>query len=349
MSFPISIIVAGDKTDVGKAFIATAKSDTWELYTLFDVREWLKRDPTDSDTNKSFFVSHWENSDSLSCQVDLLTHPSFVDCCKAVARRISESHMERKVYVLYCSAGQHRSDAVAKAIQTRIFNSTPDESRVFNCNVFTLSGAKVADVVVDEAFKFLKKPWVLVNHTEFWGRRAHFANNRAHAALATIDALGTVIHSRIEGTDLASHSQPLIKPLPIGGRPRQSSERASTKAMPKRARVDEGDSRASVDEGDGRDACGEEKCPLCDGTGIATELPTVDTTEVWMKVLESRTVDESARLDWCALYSADPTGKKEGLSIIHKILKKESGKHQVDNPSAFVVSSVKNSWRQIRP
>jgi len=58
MSFPISIIVAGDMTDVGKASIASAKSRP-DLYALFDVRHWLKRDPTDSDTNKSFFVSRW--------------------------------------------------------------------------------------------------------------------------------------------------------------------------------------------------------------------------------------------------------------------------------------------------
>ena len=106
---------------------------------------------------------------------------------------------------------------------------------------------------------------------------------------------------------------------------------------PKRARVEEAEETPKID------------CPFCGGTGVAEEQAMIDTVEAWSAALESRWVDESARLDWCTLYCAThPMGKQEALSIVHKILKKASGGYAVCKPSAFVVSSVKAAWRLVR-
>ena len=79
------------------------------------------------------------------------------------------------------------------------------------------------------------------------------------------------------------------------------------------------------------------------------ELPTLDCAETWAKVLENRGVDEGARVDWVTLYAApSPKGKEEALSIVHKILKKDSGGYGVDKPSAFAASGVRNAWHKLR-
>ena len=60
-------------------------------------------------------------------------------------------------------------------------------------------------------------------------------------------------------------------------------------------------------------------------------------------------VDDRARHDWISLYASDAeTGKKEALSIVHKLLKKDSGGYAVQKPGGFVVSAVGHAWREVR-
>ena len=60
-------------------------------------------------------------------------------------------------------------------------------------------------------------------------------------------------------------------------------------------------------------------------------------------------VDTEARRDWITLYASDPlVGKMEAMSIVHKLLKKDSGGHGARNPSGFVVSAVGHAWREVR-
>ena len=356
MATPISIIVAGASTPQGVDFLKHASRRT-DKFVLIDVREWIKRDPMGD--NKAFKVAHWENSDCLHCQLDMLRQPSFVGCVRDCAFHIIDAHLEKKAFVLYCTAGQHRSDAVAKALATRVFNNQADDDRIFNCNVFTLSRARVADVVVNEAMEWLDEPWVFVKHNEMWAHNAQFASSVAFAALVEVDKLNDEIHTAVGGTlqkgcdlrrtevkveDIIEAECSIIEAADVA--------RSSTAVhladgpggeevigrAPKRAR---GLGEAECD--------GEATCQFCGGTGVAEEIPNIDTVEAWSAALESRWVDESARLDWCTLYCAThPMGKQEALSIVHKILKKASGGYAVSKPSAFVVSSVKAAWRLVR-
>ena len=358
MSAPISIIVAGASTPQGEEFLKHAHARA-DKFVLIDVRKWMPRDPAGN--NKAFKVAHWENSDCLHCQLDVLRQSSFVECVRYCAFHILGAHTEKKAFVIYCTAGQHRSDAVAKALATRVFNNQADDDRIFNCNVFTLSCARVADVVVNEAMKWLDAPWVIVKHNEMWAHNAQFASSVAFAALEAVDKFADEIHTAVGGTlqqgcDLRRSSAKVedmideeCSIIEADGRAQSSKGvhladgpggEAVIGRAPKRAR---GLGEAESD--------GEATCEFCGGTGIAEERLKIDTVEAWSAVLESRWVDESARIDWCTLYCAtNPMGKQEALSIVHKILKKESGGHQhaVHKPSAFVVASVKAAWRLVR-
>ena len=76
-------------------------------------------------------------------------------------------------------------------------------------------------------------------------------------------------------------------------------------------------------------------------------MPRIDCVEAWMAVLEQYYVDHKARLSWCTLYSASPQGKTEALSIVHKLLKKESDGYGVEKPSAYVQTSTREKWHAI--
>ena len=55
-----------------------------------------------------------------------------------------------------------------------------------------------------------------------------------------------------------------------------------------------------------------------------------------------------ARNDWSTLHSSREGGKVEALSIVHKLLEKDSGGYGVTNPSGFVVASVRDAWHNVR-
>ena len=361
MSNPISIIVAGASTVQGAEFLKHA-AKRLDKFVLIDVRDWIHRDPMDQSTEKAFKVAHWENSDCLHCQLGMLRQPSFVTCVRDCAFAILGAHLEKKAFIVYCTAGQHRSDAVAKALATRVFNNQADDDRIFNCNVFTLSGARNAEVVVNEAMKWIDEPWVIVKHDVMWAHNAQFASSVAHAALAEVDKLNDEIHTAVnplgtlpKGCDLRRTEAKVEDIIETECKKAADVARSSNAVQladgpggeavigraPKRARVEEAD--------DDEVETVEVDCPFCGGTGVAEETAKIDTVEAWSAALERRWVDDGARLDWCTLYCAPhPLGKQEALSIIHKVLKKASGDYAVHNPSGFVVSSVKAAWRLVR-
>ena len=379
--------------------IAEANPDQ---FCAIDVRQWLQRDPVQG---KLWDVAHDKDSDFLPCQLSLLNSPGFVDCVQACAADMASRWSEKLVWVLYCTAGQHRSDGAAKAIDSRVFNIGPDESRFFNCNVFSLSCANVRSfetTVVHEAVKWLQSPWCL-RRGGGWGDKAADASSIAWANLRQVDKIGVAVHvdawldhpesapvdrlapvagaaaeARVEETaeELVQETaeepdeetapvagaqplEPTDVPAPIDepAAPRQrpgdwvkrllASEQVSGSSgsvqepAEKRPRVDASAGPATPPMGD--------PCPLCEGTGVYPALKEIDCIEAWSAILEKFGVDDNARWDWCALYSTtNPKGKDEALSIVHKILKKDSGGYGVDKPSAFVVSTVRNAWRSIR-
>ena len=104
--------------------------------------------------------------------------------------------------------------------------------------------------------------------------------------------------------------------------------------------------RAEVDSAHSEPTC--EDCPFCGGSGVRQEYPQIDTIEAWAKVLEGRGADEAAVVAWCTLWSASEMGKFEAVSIVHKIIKKESGRYPIEKVSAFVTGCVKNVWHRMR-
>ena len=117
----ISIIVAGEHTPQGKALFDIA-NEYRTGYESVDVRKWLGKDPSRS---KAYKISHYQNSDFLPCQLALSRYgDAFVTCVSDVASNIAMKRRNgvRKMWILYCSAGQHRSDGVAKCAASRISN-----------------------------------------------------------------------------------------------------------------------------------------------------------------------------------------------------------------------------------
>ena len=74
----------------------------------------------------------------------------------------------------------------------------------------------------------------------------------------------------------------------------------------------------------------------------------VDNLAHWSRRLSTeRDIDSRALTDWCSLYSASEFRKAQALELLHKVLKKDSGGYAVRNPSAFVVTGVKEAWHKV--
>jgi hypothetical protein len=96
---------------------------------------------------------------------------------------------------------------------------------------------------------------------------------------------------------------------------------------------------------------GEVTCPRCDGRGSIA-----DTVEPWMAVdanprmwasiLEKHGADQYAMSDWFAL-AAHADGRTAALRLLHNVLKKSSGGHEIQNASGFLVRGIRNAWHDI--
>ena len=386
---PVAIIVCGVHTPVGKAFLRRAKGER-ESFICIDVRQWLQN-PAHDEGPKPWKVSHAENADSLICQLSLLHQEAFGTCVNALVGEITTRVEERKVFVLYCTAGQHRSDGVAKCLASRIFNCGPDECRLYNCAVFSLSGATMEHYdqqIVAQATTWVADPWLVRRcaEGELWGRQAGECSWTAHQTLCFIDHVG--IHMRAAMTavpeeeakeepastaagaygastadaDVASEASPDTAPPVEPVAARRRPKRRLRSPVPKRlshhpfgrgkargtTRRRPAETRSSASRDAIVDAHRKEKCLLCQGTGEARDLPNADDLNAWSVVLSNMGVDDRARHDWISLYASTATGKTEALSIVHKLLKKDSGGYAVQKPSAFVVSAVGSAWRDVR-
>ena len=389
---PVAIIVCGAHTPVGKAFLRRAKGER-ESFICIDVRQWLQN-PAHDEGPKPWKVSHAENADSLICQLSLLHQEAFGTCVNALVGEITTRVEERKVFVLYCTAGQHRSDGVAKCLASRIFNCGPDECRLYNCAVFSLSDATVEHYdqqIVAQATTWVADPWLVRRcaEGELWGRQAGECSWTAHHALRFIDHVGTHMRAAMTAVpeeavpeeakeepastatgayvasaadaDVASEAAPdMLPPVePVAARPYRRLMTPVAKRLPKQPsgrgkargtkRGGACDNPTSASRDALVDAHRKEKCLLCQGTGEARDLPDVDDVNAWSAVLSNMGVDDRARQAWITLYASNTAaGKTEALSIVHKLLKKDSGSHPVRKPGGFVVSAVGHAWKEVR-
>ena len=336
-------------------------------FSIINVRKWLSKDPGEGN---AFAITDSMNSDCLPCQLSLLKHSeAIVECVKHVAWEIFDDHQLKRVWVLYCGAGQHRSDAIAKILASRVFNATVDGWRYFNCNVFSLTlcnFSAVEEMVVSHAERWLEDPWTIRRDDRPWGEDAAAASKDAFDMLKEIDKFGQVIQSKAWEEWGYRRS-----PSPEGGRSRMqvtlprpavvSSDEEDNRArssgqQARRKRKRPG--RGSTPEDRARSSGSRmpaakrskveddsETCPFCGGTGKKETTPMIDCAEAWMAVLEQQHVDRKARLSWCSLYSASPQGKAEAVSIVHTLL--EKGSRVIDHPSAYVQKTTRDKWHAI--
>ena len=83
------------------------------------------------------------------------------------------------------------------------------------------------------------------------------------------------------------------------------------------------------------------------GSGTIKQDYWVDSIAHWShRLTTERNVDKKALADWCSLYAATPFRKSLALEILHKVVKKDSGGYAVRNPSAFIVTGVKEAWHK---
>ena len=76
-------------------------------------------------------------------------------------------------------------------------------------------------------------------------------------------------------------------------------------------------------------------------------MPKIDTIETWSRILEMSEVDEPARHDWASLYAASADGKREAMSIVHKVISKDEHE-KIRKPSSWVTASVRKAWHSVR-
>ena len=178
---PVAIIIAGDRTPAGKAFLDMAKKDTNRFHPPVDIRQWMHRDPSGAGAKK-FETPHAMNSDCPNVAMELLSHEEFYTAVVEVVRQIVACWSEGKVFSVYCTAGTHRSDGVAKCA-ARVLNNWPDEDRWFNVNCFSLKHAvakSLEDTVIIDARQWTVEPWCIRGDSRLWGDTMNGADHIHH-------------------------------------------------------------------------------------------------------------------------------------------------------------------------
>ena len=313
-----------------------AKANVDTFHPPIDVRRWLRRDPKQG---KEWSVAHDKDADFLPCQLSVLRMDGFVDCVESIAKKIiaaTPSGGGGKVWILFCTAGQHRSDGVAKALASRVFNAGADDDRRYNCNVFSLSCAQVDSyekTIVTQTLRWLEQPWCDRRELVPWAHQALVVSGDAFDVLRKIDGVGRDLLSRKDAHDArVERARGSRVETPTAPWHRDEVEAGDKAPAPKRPKVDRGE-------------CVDTTCPFCGGTGEYQPMPKLDTIETWSRILEMSEVDEPARQDWASLFAASANGKREALSIVHKVISKDA---QIRKPSMWVTSAVRKAWHEVR-
>ena len=115
----VSILVFGDNTPGGARLREYMRQNNDKFHDVIDVRTILPRDLV---RRKAYKVSHWENADALTTQLNLLRDPKFFDAAQMLTETIQKKSVDNqgKVFPVCCSAGAHRCDGVAKCASNRV-------------------------------------------------------------------------------------------------------------------------------------------------------------------------------------------------------------------------------------
>ena len=192
----IALVVCGTDTEQGNALLDMAEKHPEVFFTPIDVRSSLRA--VDQSQVKARKFVHARNGDCVQNQLAMLAFgESFVACVRKLAMKIVESLPTRKIWVICCSTGEVRSDCLAKALVTRVFNGVEDDERIFNANIFSTSGVDrdgIEATVVKDAMSWAIAPWLTRRDDRKWGHDAEVASQLAFNTLRDLDTVGRHIH-----------------------------------------------------------------------------------------------------------------------------------------------------------
>ena len=191
----IALVVCGTDTEQGRALLDMAKEHPENFFTPLDVRSSLRGDQSQLKARK---LVHTRNGDCVQNQLAMLAFgESFVACVRKLAMKIVATLPTRKIWVICCSTGDQRSDCLAKALVSRVFNAVDDAERIFNANVFSTSGVSADGIeatVVQDAMSWANGPWLTRRDDRKWGHDAEVASQLAFNTLRDLDTVGRHIH-----------------------------------------------------------------------------------------------------------------------------------------------------------
>ena len=119
VSHPVAIITYGIKTEQGKAALKILKANPDLYHEPVDVRQLLLKDLVKS------LRTYTQNAGDLQVQRSLLDARCFFMCCADLVMTILDGYHaghDNKPHTIYCTAGIHRCDGVAKFLSHRVLN-----------------------------------------------------------------------------------------------------------------------------------------------------------------------------------------------------------------------------------
>ena len=155
MAMPVSIIACGIHTAQGKVVVNFAKKYPERFHEAIDIRRLLPRNPA---KGNAYNTDHFKNVDHLATQLGLLHDVKFFGAVAWLLETIEEKSFTEpgKVFVVYCTAGMHRSQGASKAVSDRVLNeivASRSDQRRYNSKVFTCEdvGASAEEAVLKQA------------------------------------------------------------------------------------------------------------------------------------------------------------------------------------------------------
>ena len=191
----IALVVCGTDTEQGKALLDMAAKHPEDFFTPLDARTSFRADQSQVKARK---LMHSRNGDCVQNQLAMLAFgETFVGCVRKLAKKIVAELPTRKIWVICCSTGEIRSDCLAKALVTRVFNGVKDDERIFNANIFSTSGVDrdgIEATVVQDARSWANGPWLTRRDDRKWGHDAEVASQLAFNTLRDLDLIGRYFH-----------------------------------------------------------------------------------------------------------------------------------------------------------
>ena len=198
---PLSFVVAGDGSDVGRAVLAHAVGNPSQYHPPIDVRQWLETSPVDSEV-WAITDLNFDSRDVVS-QIDVLSQSGFFKAVAEVTSAVEKTLIDGnsgKVFVLYDTNGRHRAHCLAHVVAQRVFNGDREQQPFglrFNANVFATCECRSSHVVssvLAEAVMWATEPWLL--HPFFpYGVDAESQSFKVFSILEFVDDLGEEVRS----------------------------------------------------------------------------------------------------------------------------------------------------------